>query len=272
LGEGAGAGRPDAGGDDVVGGHEKWMTRFAVGEAPPAFAGMTSAGMKNAVIAAARMHHVDSRKRGFNGSCIAARSSVGAFVWAATMLALFVATPALASPDTYRFDPVHTQIWFSGDHEKFSHPLGRLRVKEGWFQFDPKNWSAGHVDVVVDVSSADMGDAKWSETVKSGQFLDAERWPTAHFVSDRIEQKDANHGVIHGTLSFHGVSKPVDVAFTLNRIANDPYAFKTKAGFSATAVLDRFQFGLSRYKDVVGAPVELRFEVEGVRDDGAAQP
>jgi polyisoprenoid-binding protein YceI len=190
----------------------------------------------------------------------------------ASMLALFAARTALASPETYRFDPVHTQIWFSGDHQKFSHPLGRLRVKEGWFQFDPKDWSAGHVDVVVDLASADMGDAKWSETVKSGQFLDAGRWPTAHFISDRVEQKDASHGVIHGTLSFHGESKAVDVAFTLNRIANDPYAFKTKAGFSAAAALDRFQFGMTRFKDVVGASVELRLEIEGVRDDNAAKP
>ena len=38
---------------------------------------------------------------------------------------------------TYRFDPVHTQIWFSASHEGLSHPLGRLRVKDGWFQFDP---------------------------------------------------------------------------------------------------------------------------------------
>lgn len=186
------------------------------------------------------------------------------------LFAIVVATPASASPETYRFDPVHTQILFSTDHQKFSHPLGRLRVKGGWFQFDPKDWSASHVDVIVDLASADMGDAKWSETVKSGQFLDAERWPAARFVSKRVEQIDDSHGIIHGTLNFRGVAKPVDVAFTLNRIANDPYAFKQKAGFSATAVLDRFDFGMNRFKEVVGGPVDLRFEIEGVRDDSAA--
>lgn len=189
------------------------------------------------------------------------------------MLAVIVlsgATHARASADTYRFDPVHTQVWFSVEHQKFSHPLGRLRVKEGWFRFDPKNWSASHVDVVIDLASVDMGDVKWSDTVKSGQFLDAQRWPTARFVSAHIEQTDASHGVIHGTLSFHGVAKPVDVAFTLNRIANDPYAFKQKAGFSATAALDRFAFGMTRFKEVVGAQVDLRFEIEGIMDADAA--
>jgi polyisoprenoid-binding protein YceI len=178
---------------------------------------------------------------------------------------------AAAAPETYRFDPVHCQVWFSGDHQKFSHPLGRVRIKDGWFQFDAKDWSAGHVDVVIDLTTADMGDAKWSDTVKSGQFLDTARWPAAHFTSRSVEQKDATHGVIHGDLAFRGATKPVDVAFTLNRIANDPYAFKQKAGFSATATLHRFDFGMTRYKDVVGDEIELRLEIEGIRDGNAAK-
>jgi polyisoprenoid-binding protein YceI len=188
------------------------------------------------------------------------------------LIAIACALPSLAAaaPETYRFDPLHTQIWFSGDHEKFSHPLGRLRVKDGWFQFDAKDWSASRVDVLVDLASADMGDAKWSDTMKSGQWLDAARWPAAHFTSRSVEQKDATHGVIHGDLTFHGETRPVDVAFTLNRIGNDPYAFKQKAGFSATATLHRFEFGMTRYKDVVGDAIELHFEIEGIRDDNAA--
>lgn len=188
------------------------------------------------------------------------------------LIAAACALPSLvsAAPETWRFDPVHTQIWFSSDHQKFSHPLGRLRIKSGWFQFDAKDWSTGRVDVVIDLAAADMGDTKWSDTVKSGQFLDTARWPTAHFVSRSIEQKDATHGVIHGELTFHGESKPIDVAFTLNRIGNDPYAFKQKAGFSATATLHRFEFGMTRYKDVVGDDVKLRLEIEGIRDSTAA--
>lgn len=192
----------------------------------------------------------------------------------AGLLAIASLLPSFAagSPETYRFDPVHTQVWFSGDHQKFSHPLGRLRIKDGWFQFDAKDWSASRVDVSIDLASADMGDAKWSDTVKSGAWLDAARWPTARFVSRSVEQKDATHGVIHGELAFHGETKAVDVAFTLNRIGNDPYALHQKAGFSASATLQRFDFGMTRYKDVVGDAIALRFEIEGVRDDHAATP
>ncbi|HEY6942948.1 YceI family protein [Dokdonella sp.] len=185
-------------------------------------------------------------------------------------LALAVAMPAAAAPVTYRFDLVHTQVGFAVDHQRFSRPQGRLRVKDGWFRFDPKDWSSAHVDVVVDLASLDLGDAKWNATATSGQLLDVARWPTARYVSRRVEQTDARHGVIHGDLSFHGETRALDLAFTLNRVGNDPYAFKQKAGFSATATLPRFDFGVTRYKDVIGAEVELRIEVEGLRDDDAA--
>ena len=186
------------------------------------------------------------------------------------VLALASAMPAGAAPDTYRFDLVHTQILFTADHQRFSRPQGRLHVKEGWFQFDPEDWSSARVDVVVDLASLDLGDAKWNDTAISGQLLDVARWPTARYTSRSVERKDATHGVIHGDLTFHGQTRALDLAFTLNHVGNDPYAFKQKAGFSATATLPRFEFGITRYKDVIGAEVELRIEVEGLRDRAAA--
>lgn len=165
---------------------------------------------------------------------------------------------------------MHSQVWFSADHQRYSHPLGRLRISDGWFQFDEDDWSASRVDVAIDLASADMGDAKWSAMVRSGQFLDVARWPVARFVSRSVERIDPTHGIIHGKLAFHGTTGPVDIAFTLNRIATDPYTFRRKAGFSAHATLHRAAFGLDRYVDVVGDAVELRLEIEGVPGDATA--
>lgn len=177
---------------------------------------------------------------------------------------------AFAAPEVYRFDPVHTQIWFGAEHQGFSHPLGRLRVKDGWFSFDEKDWSASRVDVTIDLASADMGEAKWNETIRSGQFLDVERSPVARYVSRGVEKKDATHGVVRGDLHFRGETRAVDLEVTLNRIGTDPYLFKRKAGFSARAEFSRKAFGMTRYADVVGDRIELRLEIEGIRDGDAA--
>ena len=77
--------------------------------------------------------------------------------------------------------------------------------------------------------------------------------------------------MIHGDLTLHGVTKPVDVEFTLNRVGNNPYRFKQKAGFSATATIKRADFGITRYADVIGENIALRFEIEGLRDGAAAK-
>lgn len=179
------------------------------------------------------------------------------------------AQPAHAALETWRFDPVHSQVWFSAEHQQFSHPMGRLRIKDGWFQFDPANWSASRIDVLIDLTSLDLGDAKWNSAVKSSQFLDTGRWPTAHFVSNSVDKTDAMHGVIHGELDLHGKTQSVDVFFTLNHIGTDPYAFRRKAGFSATATLHRSAFDMKRYAEVVGEDIALRFEIEGIRDHDA---
>jgi polyisoprenoid-binding protein YceI len=176
-----------------------------------------------------------------------------------------------AEPVVYRFDPPHTQILFSADHQKFSHPVGRLKVKDGWFQFDEKDVTTARVDVEIDMKSADIGDDKWSETIRGGQLLDVEKYPTARYISKSVEKKGDKAGVIHGDLTLHGVTKPVDVEFTLNRVGNDPYRFRQKAGFSAKATIKRADFGITRYADVIGENIELRFEIEGLRDGGAAK-
>lgn len=190
---------------------------------------------------------------------------------AASALASAWSLDARAAPETYRFDPVHSQIWFSVSHENLSHPLGRLRIKDGWFQFDPDDIASAKVYVEVDPASVDMGDPKWNETIKSGQFFDTGRFATARYTSTGVTPKDKASGTIHGDLYLHGVTKPVDVDFRFNRAGNDPYTFKRKAGFSASAKLDRTAFDMKRFADVVGHDVALTIEIEGIRDDGAAK-
>lgn len=193
----------------------------------------------------------------------------------ASLAALTVVSPTAAvaaGKTTWRFDPVHTQITFFVDHLGFAQAAGRVRVAEGWFRFDPDDWSSAAVDVTIDLTSLDMGDAKWSETVRSGQFLNVERWPTARFVGRSLDSAGQAPGraVLRGDLTLHGQTAPVELAVTFNRIGRDPYAFKRKAGFSARTTLRRSAFGMTRYAEVVGEDVEMRIEVEGIADDQAA--
>lgn len=188
------------------------------------------------------------------------------------LLLLLSAAPVAADSSTWRIDPVHTQILFSIDHQGFNRALGLLKAKEGRLDFDADDWSTARLDVTVDVDSLLLGDARWEEAVRSWRFLDTKKWPLARFRSRAVERVGDGSGIAHGELELHGRTRPLSLAFRLNKLANDPYTFKRTAGFSATAALKRSDFGMDKVLSAVGDEVELRIEAAFVRDRDATEP
>ena len=184
-------------------------------------------------------------------------------------LALAFATPAYAATDSYRFDTVHSQVLFNITHDGYSRPWGRFHIARGWLRFDPDHWERSATALDIDLNSLDMGDADWNKAVLKPSLLDAAGHRYAHFASTSVERTDASHGVIHGQLTLRGITRPVDVPFQFNRLARTIFGLHTVAGFSATAALDRRDFGITAFKNSIGDQVLVRLEIEAIRDDGA---
>ncbi|MCC8685068.1 YceI family protein [Xanthomonas campestris pv. raphani] len=204
-----------------------------------------------------------------------------------TPLARLLAFPALvltslaatAAPVRYALDPVHTRVLFAVEHAGFSKALGTVSGSSGTLVFDPDDWAAATLEVTVPLRRADLGDAKWNEATLARNLLDAERFPDAHFVSTKVEARDATHAKVTGNLTLHGVTRPVTLDVTLNALKRHPLPpFRRTAGFSATATLSRAAFGVDAWKSMIGDTVELRIEAEAVRegradsDDDAGKP
>lgn len=179
---------------------------------------------------------------------------------------------AAAKEETWRLDTVHTQIHFRIDHQGFSRAMGLVKISAGRIRFDPDDWSTASVEATADPAALAMGDAAWEDKVRSWQFLNVKRWPQARYVSRSVEKTGANSGVIRGELELAGRKQPLDLAFTLNKLGNDPYTFKKTIGFSATAQLKRSDYGMDKLLSAVGDVVDLAIEVEAVRDRGRDEP
>ncbi|RDS82976.1 polyisoprenoid-binding protein [Dyella monticola] len=190
-------------------------------------------------------------------------------LWTLGFGCLWTQQAAHAETDQYHYDTVHSQIVFSIDHDGFSRPLGRLHIADGWLRFDAHDWSKSSTSLDIDMRGVDMGDAAWNEAACKASLLDCKTYPTAHFVSTSVERKDDTHGVLHGTLTLHGVSQPLDIPFRVNRIGKTIYGLHTVAGFSATASLDRTTFGINSFPNAVGHTVAIWLELEGIRDNAA---
>ena len=174
---------------------------------------------------------------------------------------------AQAASARYQYDPVHSQVLFSIDHNGYSRPFGRLHLAHGWLQFDPKDWTTAATELDIDLASVDMGDADWNAAVCKPALLDCTASRYAHFVSTSVERKDGNHGVLHGQLTLHGITKPIDLAFTFNRDAKTIYGLHTIAGFSASATLQRETFGIDAFANSIGHDVTIWMELEAIRGD-----
>jgi len=186
-----------------------------------------------------------------------------------TFGALLASTAAQAAPATYRYDTTHSQILFSIDHNGYSRPFGRLHIAKGWLRFDQDDWTRSATELDIDLASVDMGDAEWNAAVLKPSYLDSDKSRYAHFTSASVERKDDTHGVLHGQLTLRGVTRPVDLPFTVNRVAKTIYGLHTIAGFSASTTLDRNDFGITATPGSIGRTVTVWLELEAILDDNA---
>ena len=191
----------------------------------------------------------------------------GLATWPAWLALVLACAPAMAAPARYALDPVHTRVVFTVSHAGFSQALGAVSGSQGTLTFDPDDWSGATLEVSVPLQRLDLGDAEWNRAALARNLLDAQRWPEARFVSTRVEPLGPDRFVVHGQLSLRGVTRDVPLQVAFNALKRHPLPpFRRTAGFSATAVISRREFGIDAWPTVIGDQVELRIEAEAVRD------
>lgn len=182
------------------------------------------------------------------------------------LLALWLPTLSLqAKPRHYELDPVHSRVVFLVQHAGFSRAIGTFAGINGTLWFDPEDPASARVEAEIPIASLDLGDAKWRERVLDPTFFNAKQYPTARFASTRVEVRDASALRVTGELELHGITREVQLDVRLNKLDRHPLTLRNTAGFSARSLLQRADFGIDKWKKLVGAEVEVLIEVEATR-------
>ena len=163
--------------------------------------------------------------------------------------------------DSYKLDPVHTQIMFTVNHLGFSNPTGSFVKFDGGFNFDENNFESSSAHVTIQTSSIDMNNAMWNEHLSGPQWFDVAKYPTMEFKSTKVVKTGDKTMDVTGDLTLHGVTKPVTLKVIFNKKGDQ--MGKQKAGFNATTSIDRTQFGMSTFAPMVGTEVKIHINVEG---------
>ncbi|HVO32615.1 MAG TPA: YceI family protein [Elusimicrobiota bacterium] len=173
----------------------------------------------------------------------------------------------LAQAATYTIDPMHSSISF-----KVKHVIGKVTGNftkfNGTFDYDagnPKNWTA---KATIDPASINTGIEKRDTHLKSPDFFDVQKYPAMSFASTGVTDVSGSNAKLHGTLTMHGVAKPVTLDLTIDGVAPDPMGKGTRAGASAMGHVNRADFGIGAttgpMAGMVGTDIEIDIEVEGV--------
>ncbi len=185
----------------------------------------------------------------------------------ASALAL-AAAPVFAA--TYTLDPAHTQVVYSWTHFGFSHPSGQFGKIQGTLEFDAAAPTRSKVDVTIDMASLNTNVPALDEHLQKEDFFDVAKYPQATFKSTKVEAgKDSKHLKVTGDLTLHGVTKPVVLDVTINKLGEHPMRKKPAAGFDATATLKRSEFGVGAYVPNISDEIALRITTETIAADAA---
>ncbi len=190
-----------------------------------------------------------------------------------TLTALLLASSSILAatgakaPDgeKYAIDPTHSGVIFGWNHFGFSNPTARFDKIEGNVLLDSADLTRSSIAVSLPLAGLDTGVEKLDEELKGPDFLDATKYPTITFKSTRVEKSGENGLKVTGDLTVHGVTKPVTLDATVNKIGifEIPGVIKAQAaGFDATAVIKRSDFGVIKYLPLVSDELSVRITLD----------
>ena len=179
---------------------------------------------------------------------------------------------ASAFATTYTLDPNHTQVQFGWNHFGFSNPEAVFGKVDATLEFDEADPTKSTVTATIPISSVNSDVPKLDEHLQTPDFFDAAKYPNATFKSTKVEKGAApDHLKVTGNLTLHGVTKPVTLDVTVNKVGEHPMRKAPAAGFDATATVKRSDFGITKYVPGVSDDVKLQITVEAVEAKAYAE-
>jgi len=176
------------------------------------------------------------------------------------------ASIAKAKPGLYIAEPTHAYITFQYQHLGFSNPTVAFRRFDAKLDLNPGRPEESSVDVVIDAASIESLVPVFNEHLRAPDFFDTTAHPKILFRSTGAFKLSEKQGRLQGDLTIKEVTKPVTLDVSLNKVGINPITKKETIGISATAVLNRSEWGLGAYAPAVSDEVRLNLEIEFVHD------
>lgn len=147
------------------------------------------------------------------------------------------------STTKWTLDPTHSELEFKVKHLMITTVTGKLTEFTAELETEKDDFSDAKVSFEAQISSIDTHNTDRDNHLKSGDFFDAENFPTIKFESATLT-KDGDDYALNGNLTVKDTTKPVKLKVEFGGIATDPWG-NVKAGFTLNGKINRTDFGLT---------------------------
>lgn len=172
-----------------------------------------------------------------------------------------VSDKSRVSGGSYSVDSNHALITWTVDHFGFNNYSGQFSQPTGMLMLDPNNPSAAMVDITIPMSGIVTGAEGLTKHLKTGDFFNADVYPTARFVSTSVVPTGMSTAAITGNLTIGTTTRPVTLDAKFIGAGENPMSKKENVGFHATASLMRSDFGVNYAIPMVSDKVDLDISI-----------
>ena len=175
---------------------------------------------------------------------------------------------AQAKPVAYDIDPVHSNVQFTIRHI-FSKVTGSFTKFSGKVVYDADAPATSTVTAEIDANSINTMNERRDGHLRSPDFFDTAKYPTLTFVSAKVTPGADGTLKVEGTLTMHGVAKPVTLDASYLGAGPGPGG-APRIGFEASTSVNRKDYGvlwnktLDQGGTLLGDVVQISIAIEGV--------
>jgi len=175
----------------------------------------------------------------------------------------------IPAPGTYLLDAAHKRVGFVARHLMVSKVRGQFAEASATITIAEDPLQSG-VTASITTASVETGQTDRDNHLRSGDFFEAEKYPTMEFRSTGIKSHSGSEFILGGELTIKDVTRPVELTVEFEGAAISPYG-QSVFGFSASTEIDREDWGLTWNMALeaggvmIGKKVKIEIEGEAIR-------
>ena len=150
-----------------------------------------------------------------------------------------------AFSQTWKADKPHSHITFTITHLAVSDVDGSFKDFDATITATRPDFSDAVIEFAAKTASVSTGDDNRDKHIKSADFFDVDKFPEITFKSTTIKAVTKGHYTMTGNLTLHGVTKPASFDLLYRGTVTNPQTNAPDAGFIATGVIKRSDFGFA---------------------------